>query len=95
MRGEFVLGVVAGRLLFGDVSTPALQARFAGGGEQFVFVQDAQGDVVDGVEVGGVAVPSKAALAAAIVAKSRRIWCSISACPPMTMMISSRQMALP
>jgi len=36
-----VLGAVAGRLLFGDVSAPALQARFAGGGEQFVFVQDA------------------------------------------------------
>ena len=54
-----IYAVVAGRLLFGDVSTPALQARFAGGGEQFVFVQDAQGDVVDGVEVGGVAVRLK------------------------------------
>ena len=41
-------------LLLCDVSAPALQARFALGGEQFVFVQDAQGDVVDGVEVGGV-----------------------------------------
>ena len=53
------LGAVAGRLLFGNVSAPALQARFALGGEQFVFVQDAQGDVVDGVEVGGVAVRLK------------------------------------
>ena len=91
MRGEFVLGVVAGRLLFGDVSTPALQARFAGGGEQFVFVQDAQRDVVDGVEVGGVAVRLKSRFGGVDGGKIAADLVQ----PPMTTMISSRQMALP
>ena len=46
-------------LLLCDVSAPALQARFALGGEQFVFVQDAQRDVVNGIEPGRVAARLK------------------------------------
>ena len=90
-----MLGAVAGQLLFGNVSAPALQVRFAGGGEQFVFVQDAQGDVVDGVEVGGVAVRLKSRFGGGNRGKIAADLVQHQRLSPMTMMISSRQMALP